>query len=67
MAKFKPAEAAKSLTNGITLVERGSEFKWVEFNEIEPSLKNGFTIANDVKASIYEKLKKKRGSAKKNK
>jgi len=67
MAKFKPAEAAKSLTNGITLVERGSEFKWVEFNEIEPSLKNGFTISNDVKASIYEKLKKKRGSAKKNK
>jgi hypothetical protein len=67
MAKFRPAEAAKSLSNGITLVERGNKFKWVQFDEIEAALEDGFVILNEIKSSLYEKLRKKCGSAKKNK
>lgn len=60
MAKFTSKSDLKiSLVNNITLVHNGNKFKWVEFNQIEEYLNNGFEIFNEDKKILYEKLKDK--------
>ena len=57
MAKFTKAEARKSLLEGITLVERGNEFLWLFYDDLEGAIDNGFQIVSEEKAELFKNIK----------
>ena len=57
MAKFTKAEMKKSLLEGVSLVERGNDFKWVEFHELADAYANGYMLVNEEKMALYERMR----------
>lgn len=56
MAKFTPAAAKKSLSEGVSLMSNGIDFVWAEFDEIEQLALKGFSLVNDLKLDLYDKI-----------
>lgn len=62
MSKHKVEESyeQKTLLTSITLLQKDSEFLWVEFADIQKFLNSGYFIFNPIKRQIYESLEGKR-------
>lgn len=59
MSKFTKSEMKKSLLENITLMEKDvNDWKWVEFEEIDLHLKQGYVIVNDEKRDFFNKMRK---------
>ena len=55
MAKFTPREMKKSLREGLSLMDRGDKFIWVQYHEIESAYQQGFTLVNSEKRKYFER------------
>jgi hypothetical protein len=55
MAKFTKSEAKKSLSEGISLLQKSDDdFLWAEFDEISKFYNLGYKLVNQEKVKIFK-------------
>jgi hypothetical protein len=55
MAKFTKSEAKKSLSEGISLLQKSDDdFLWAEFDEISKFYNLGYKLVNQEKSNIFK-------------